>query len=267
MNDILKKLSRNIRAGTFFKNVPVAVRNRVLNYVNTHNLFYRFDEERVLMKEYEKGIQPIDQRHRLVGNYYVDVRLPLTKDSIVYSAGVLTDIRFDEELHKLYKCPVFLFDPTPVAIEFMETKKEKEYLRFFPFGVWKEEATLKFFSPQYGGSASVLSGNEEGEYFEAPCYTVAHLMRQNNHENLALFKADIEGAALPVLQQMITDGVFPEQIVVEFERPRKDLEAVQRFIQEVSQLREDLSERGYEEFLIPRQHAKYFSLEMLFVKI
>ena len=91
-------------------------------------------------------------------------------------------------------------------------------------------------------------------------------MKKNNHKKISVFKADIEGAALPVLKQMILNKIYPDQIIVEFERPKKDMPKIKAFFDDVSSLRLRLKEIGYNEYLLPRHKAKYFALEMLFVK-
>ena len=48
------------------------------------------------------------------------------------------------------------------------------------------------------------------------------------------FKADIEGAALPVLNQMILNKIYPDQIIVEFERPKKEMPKIIAFLKDVS---------------------------------
>ena len=105
------------------------------------------------------------------------------------------------------------------------------------------------------------------DYFEATCVTMETLMKENQHDHISVFKADIEGAALPILKQMIENKIYPDQIVAEFERPTGDTVKVNHFFDELSTLRTQLSEAGYEEFLLPRKGAKYYSLEMLFVNV
>ena len=91
-------------------------------------------------------------------------------------------------------------------------------------------------------------------------------MEKNNHKKISVFKADIEGAALPVLNQMILNKIYTEQIIVEFERPKKNMLKINTFFKDVSSLRSKLDGLGYEEYLLPRKKAKYYALEMLFVK-
>ncbi|MBR9832189.1 FkbM family methyltransferase [bacterium] len=266
MSDFSNKIRTNLKNGTLIINGFNALKNRILKYTLNNNLFYIFDEDRVRTKKYLSNIPLIDENHYLAGNYYLDKRVPLSKSSVVYSLGILNDIRFDRFISNQVGCSIFMYDPTPLSIEFMNKQRDKNF-KFFPYGVWTEETTLKFYAPKYGGSSSILESSEtiESDFFEAKCYTVSQLMARNGHNSIDLFKADIEGAALPILEQMIDQKVFPKEIVVEFERPREDKSQIDDFFFRVDEVRKKLKEEGYSEYLIPRRHAKYYSIEFLFV--
>ncbi len=92
-------------------------------------------------------------------------------------------------------------------------------------------------------------------------------MEYNGHSHIDVLKADIEGAALPVVEKLIADGIYPDQLVVEFERPIHDLEGNIEFFHQLMKLRQKLHGLGYEEFRLPRTTAKYFSFELLFSRI
>lgn len=267
METISQKLIRNLKEGTFFKNVPVAVKNRLLKRVSTMNLFYFFDRERVMTKKYGEQIRKIGAGGVEIGNYHLHKQVKLDKDSIIYSLGIGTDIAFDLAIHRKYGCAVWMYDPTPESIAFMKQYDDHAFLKFHPLGVWVEDKIVRFYRPKLGGSSSLLYFEQSNDqYFDAECVTMDTIMKQNQHDHISVFKADIEGAALPILKQMIQKQIFPEQIVVEFERPRKDMVKIQDFFSEISDLRSRLKEAHYEEFLLPRKRSKYYSLEMLFVK-
>jgi len=264
METTSQKIRRNIKDGTLLRRGSVALKNRFIKWLKHTNIFYLFDEERVQTKKYQKDIPQINTNHIEAGNYYLDKRIELGQDSIVYSLGISVDISFDSFVASTYGCEVYMYDPTPISIEFMKQHEGNKLLKFKPVAVWTENTTLKFYEPAFGGSASAVYEWSE-KYFEAVCFTMATLMKENNHTIIDVFKADIEGAALPILEQMIDNTVFPHQIIIEFERPRNDAKKVADFFESVSKIRTQLKERGYEEFLLPRTTTKYFSLEMLFV--
>ena len=264
MSSILDKITRNLKEGTLIKNGTVAVSRRIYRYFKYANVFYILDKDRILTKKYQQNIPVINGAHFKAGNYYLDPRIPLDQDSVVYSLGILTEISFDLFLSEKYGCEVYMYDPTPVSINFMEQYAANPLLQFRPYGVWTENTTLRFYSPKAGRSASMML-EESDDYFDAECRSMAELMKENNHVKIDLFKADIEGAALPILEQMITQDILPHQIVVEFERPIKDKEAIDDYFLRVTRLRDALKSKGFEEFLLPRKYSKYYSLELLFV--
>ncbi len=267
MESINQKLKRNIQNGTLIKNVSTALRNRIVKGVRTHNALYFFDKHRVLCKKYMSGINGITSNHNKIANYYIDNRVPINNSSIIYSLGILDDVSFDLELNEKFGCDVYMYDPTPSTEEFMKQYDSFSPFKYKPYGVWIKNETLKFYSPKFGGSSSLMKNIvNSDDYFEAKCFTMRSIMEENNHKNISLFKADIEGAALPIIIQMTKDKIFPDQIIVEFERPKKDDAKVKEFFTSLTKLRSDLKTEGYEEFLLPRKEAKYLSLEMLFVK-
>ncbi|NBG65878.1 FkbM family methyltransferase [Acidiluteibacter ferrifornacis] len=267
MTDLKNKVLTNIKNGSLFSNGYIAIKNRIIKYVANHNIFYIFDKDRVRTKNYLNSIPLIDHNHIEAGNYFLDKRIEKGPHSIVYSLGILNDIRFDNYISRVYNCKVFMYDPTPVSIEFMKSQKNSNFY-FFPFGVWTEQTVLTFYEPKYGGSSSLIdnSSGNDGKTFNAECYTINQLMQKNGHNHIDVFKADIEGAALPIIEQMIEQRIFPTEIVVEFERPRKDQSLIDDFFKRVDEVRKKLKYENYREFQIPRGHAKYYSIEFLFVK-
>jgi len=268
MKDIFRKIKENLYNGTLFTKGGKFLRNRTVKFFKYGNFFYLLDVERIRTKEYQKTIPKNDFNHYVVGNYYLDKRIVLDENSIVYSLGVLNNIEFDLSISKKFGCRVFMYDPSPVSIEFMKKKESDTLLKYKPVGVWTERTKLRFYEPKYGGSASALFKDRAENlqnYFEADCFTMNDLMIENKHVEIDVFKADIEGAALPIMEQMIENNIFPTQIVVEFERPRNNKKEVDDYFSRVTRIRNQLKEKGYEEYLLPRKASKYYSLELLFV--
>lgn len=229
-----------------------------------HDAFYRLDPERVLTKRFEERFQPIGGHAYPVGNYYLDDRAPLGRDSIVYSFGVLTDVAFDLAVSERFDCSVFLYDPTPVSVRFMARYAAHPRLRFFPVGVWTSDTSLTFVMPRFGGSASAVRPVDGGEPFVAPCKELRTLMRENGHTHIDVLKMDIEGAALPITKYLIEHRILPTQIVVEYERPTGDPAAIGEYFHDVAVVCEEMERLGYEIFRLPRASSKYYSIELLF---
>jgi len=264
MESTIQKLKRNLREGTFLKNVPVAIKNRLIKEIKYSNLLVVLDKDSQLMKTYQKNIPMIDRNHVATGNYYLDSRVSLNHESIVYSLGILTDIAFDTAVQKAYQCAIFMYDPTPISVSFMDQFSDDPLFQFRPYGVWTEDTTLRFYEPDRGGSSSMMQGTSK-KFFDAKCLTMSSIMNNNDHTHIDVWKADIEGAALPVLLQMVEQGIFPDQIIGEFERPQKDKLAINQFFEDLNKLRGILKENEFAEFQIPRKKAKYHSIELLFV--
>lgn len=148
----------------------------------------------------------------------------ITRDSIIYSFGVGKNIDFDRAVSQKYGCTVFLFDPTPPAIRFMETCMLGELLHFMPIGLWTETTTMKFYFDRNSagsGNLSLMNLFQTSEYVEAKCMTLADILRSLNHVQIDVLKVDIEGAGLPVLQSLLKGTIRPGQIVAELEPPKR----------------------------------------------
>ena len=101
---------------------------------------------------------------------------------------------------------------------------------------------------------------------EANCKTLQSLMSENQHDKIDVLKMDIEGAALPILEEMLKAHIYPNQIVVELERPNNDIQKNIDFFHRVMTLCSNLKEKDYEAFALPREAYNYYCMELLFVK-
>jgi FkbM family methyltransferase len=266
---MLKLIGEKLRDGTLLQAVEKTIKGKFgafKKWVRHHDSHYFLDAKRVFTKELLAQYPPVDGRHVAVGNYFLDKRIPLDASSVVYSVGILTEISFDVAVAQRFDSQVFMYDPTPVSVAFMEQYKGHRNFKFFPYGVWVEDTVLKFYLPNDAGSASILSGNGSEKYFEATCKTLKTLMATNLHARIDVLKMDIEGAALPIMEQMIAQHIFPNQIVVELERPLADIFANIDFFHRVVTVCKALEKEGYEIFSLPRTGASYFSMELLFSK-
>ncbi|MFC1960141.1 FkbM family methyltransferase [Chloroflexota bacterium] len=143
----------------------------------------------------------------------------LNENSICYCAGVGEDISFDLALIKNYGCPVYAFDPTPRSKTYVDQNAAGiAEFHFHPSGIWDENTTLKFFSPQNSEHVSHSIGNLQNtsDYFEAPCKTIPTLMQELGHTHIELLKMDIEGAEYQVIDSIIKDDLCIKCLCVEF---------------------------------------------------
>lgn len=146
----------------------------------------------------------------------------LNKDSVVYAFGVSRHIETEEEWAEKLGCTVHLFDPTEPAIEFIASRPKDPKLPFDPVGVWTYTGVLKFYKDKrdWTKNLSVVNLYHSDSYVEAPCMTLADIMKKYGHDHIDLLKMDIEGSALPVLLHMLdATKIRPRQIVGSLERP------------------------------------------------
>ena len=94
----------------------------------------------------------------------------------------------------------------------------------------------------------------------------------NNHYKLDILKIDIEGIAIEVLEDVLNDNIFPNQIVVEFEYSSNDnlsREQITEFVSfelKLLNLLKKMKELNYKAYNMPRLNTPYSSIEVLFVK-
>jgi hypothetical protein len=173
----------------------------------------------------------------------------ITDALIVISGGVGEDISFDIELANLYKCKIFLVDPSPPAdhhfqsvvnslgqkshTKYSDTSRQsvssydlskisRDTLLFSPLGLWSSTGKLDFYQPpdasrDASGSISAIHSYYKKTVtpFEINVTTIQDLMSKFNLSHIDILKLDIEGAALEVIQRMFNDHIYPDQILVE----------------------------------------------------
>jgi FkbM family methyltransferase len=161
------------------------------------------------------------------GGWYVPVDR-LTKDSIVYSAGVGGDTTFDEQLIEQVGCHIIGIDPTPNAVEHVTAVRgiNKSFSRNFTHlevALWCSETELHLFEPRNDGSyrGSYSAHNLQGmpNFIRVKAKRLVNIMEQCGHNRIDLLKLDIEGAEYEVLTDMIRSNISPRWLAVEFDQP------------------------------------------------
>jgi FkbM family methyltransferase len=180
------------------------------------------------------------------GGWYIPEQMNLNADSIVYSGGVGEDISFDIKLQSKYGCTVILIDPTKKALDhynealafFGDTRTkftgniQPDYyaqiraetpnfdkIKYVNLGLWNIPDTLKFYkqSNQNYVSQSLIENMFGDNYDLVQVDTIGNIMAANGHTKIDLLKLDIEGAEIPVIHQMLDDGIYPRYLLVEFD--------------------------------------------------
>lgn len=153
------------------------------------------------------------------GGWTVPVDL-VERSWVCYSCGVGEDTTFDVELIERFGCEVDAFDPTPSSgAHVRDTMAAEPRFRFHPWGVWFEDATVRFYPPApFDTNLSVVNLHHSEDFLEAPCRSLPSIMRELGHDRIDLLKLDIEGAEYEVLDAMIESDIRPVVLCVEFHK-------------------------------------------------
>jgi FkbM family methyltransferase len=190
------------------------------------------------------------------GGWSLPVEAELGPNSLVYSAGVGEDISFDVLLQEAYGCEIVLIDPTERAKRhydevraFYETGVpaftgdiQRDYLQtissakpdfskftYVPKGLWHIPETLKFYkpvNPRYV-SHTLIPKMYSDEFTMAQVDTVGNIMKALEHRQIDLLKLDIEGAELTVLNNILSEHIYPRYLCVEFDLKLKGQDSAQ----------------------------------------
>ena len=179
------------------------------------------------------------------GGWIIPNDINLNENSIIYSAGVGEDISFDLLLSDKYKSNIYLIDPTQKAkkhyfevINYYNNKSlftgniQKDYyekiqnlnpdlskILYLDIGLWDKLDKLKFYKQENENyvSQSLIEGMFTNNYDVVIVDTVKNVMNKLGHQHIDLFKLDIEGAEINVLEKMFSDNIFPKYLCVEFD--------------------------------------------------
>ena len=147
----------------------------------------------------------------------------IDKNSTVYSLGVGDSIEFDNELIQAHGCHVHAFDPTPFSVNWISNQNTSSKLSFHPWAVSDLDGNMRMIQRENkkGKKSNVMwteisSHSDCGGSIEVPVFSVPSVMKKLNHTSISLIKIDIEGTEYQVIDHMIENGIFPQQILVEY---------------------------------------------------
>ena len=276
INRVFKKFQSQGFKGLFFTLFNFL--NKSLNPKHTAEFPFKhlFLKKRRLIKKFTKSKLDILDDNQIinVGNYLIKKDI-LNSESIIYSFGIGENIGFENQISLKFNCKVYCFDPTSLAIKFMQREiYDKTKINFSPFGIWKNDGKIKFYyqdeenQKKSGGSITNLFETSKYEFME--CYKLSTLMKKNNHSLIDVLKLDIEGAAIDVIEDIVSDKIFPRQIIVEFEYSENDsIDKIKfkNWSDRLEKLILKLKENNYKCYNLPRySHIPYSTIEVLFVK-
>lgn len=182
---------------------------------------------------------------------------PYLHNSIIVSAGLGEDASFDIEFAEKYNATIVIIDPTPRAIEHFKgiekrigkinevnnldyagklpveaydlSKVEKSQFKLVAKALWNENKLLKFFTPSNSDHVSHSIVNfqnnysNETNYIEVESCTMSDLIKllSLKIDDIPLIKLDIEGAEIEVIEDLISTGFRPHQLLVEYDELNK----------------------------------------------
>ncbi len=168
----------------------------------------------------------------------------LNDQSICYGVGAGEDVSFDAAIAAHYGCKVHIFDPTPRAIAHVEALKNNiannqkmgcltsptgyyadfetevaDRLVLHPFGIWEEDTTLRFYTPQNEThvSHSIVNLQKSDHFIEVPVKSLSSVIQSLGHDQITLLKIDIEGAEYQVLDAMLREQVMVQILCIEYD--------------------------------------------------
>lgn len=185
------------------------------------------------------------------GFYYPSTLKPLNSNSIIYCVGAGEDISHDIAIAKTLHSNVYIFDPTPRAIEhvelvkkvlhdskhiihsstfgggdatywdiILENKINPDNIIFLPYGLYIKNDMMEFYQPSNDlyVSCSIIPGMKSNvSKYKVPVKTLKTIMTELNHNRIDLLKIDIEGAECDVLHSMLEDNILPHFLSVDFD--------------------------------------------------
>ena len=179
--------------------------------------------------------------------------LPSLNNANIISCGLGEDASFDIEFANKYNATVVIIDPTPRAIDYYNaiiekiknkgkklaklkkdnilnnsynlSKIKEKQLILEKFALWNEKTTLKFYLPinKKHVSHSIVNfqnsyqTDDKYEHIKVNTITISEIMDKYKINKIELLKLDIEGAEIVVLEKMLLDQIYPNQICVEFD--------------------------------------------------
>lgn len=183
------------------------------------------------------------------GGYAVPISM--VEDGPVWSFGAGEDISFELLIARQFATDVYIFDPTPRAISYCNQMLDQERnlsgrMHFFPFGIWAETGTMRFFAPKNKDhvSHSIVNLQHTRDYFEAECLSPLDILERTGSEPPAIVKLNIEGAEYEVMRAIFDSALEPRIICITFDELHTAIDAAAD--KRMTELTARFRQEGYE---------------------
>lgn len=162
------------------------------------------------------------------GGWNIDLSL-INENSIIWSAGIGTDISFDTELIKTSGVAIYAFDPTPRSIKWLKTQNIPKQFISHEYGISNIDGTKEFEFPEKEEYVSFKESNTKTKpTLSLPVKRVSTIMKHLGHNNIDVLKMDIEGSEYGVIDDLLQEKIFPIQLLIEFHDISKDIEYIDK---------------------------------------
>lgn len=142
----------------------------------------------------------------------------ITRESVVYSVGVGSDISFDRAMIERFGCTVHAFDPTPMARQWIARQTLPPEFEFHPIGLANKDEEVPFAMPLQEGwdSFSLPREGSDEETVLCPVRRLETIAADLGHERIDVLKMDIEGFEYGVIDDVLAGPLRPAQWLIEF---------------------------------------------------
>jgi FkbM family methyltransferase len=140
-------------------------------------------------------------------------------ESVIYSLGVGDDISFDLSIMRKFGVQVHAFDPTPRAIQWIESQKLPKGFHFYNFGVsdFDGYAQLNPHENPRDVSHTILDRPETTHNgVKVKVHSLRTIVDMLGHRKIDVLKMDIEGAEYGVIQDIVSSDIEIDQLLLEF---------------------------------------------------
>lgn len=177
--------------------------------------------------------------------------------TVVWSFGIGDNLAWDLAMVERFGCTVHAFDPTPRSQAWLARQSLPARLRVHALGLGAVDGELDFAPPRRarGVNYRPLPGPLPGS-LRAPVRRLSTLARELGCERIDVLKLDIEGGEYDVLDDLLSHGPLPAQLLVEFHHGQHGL-PLERTLAAIAALRG----RGYRLLHVSRR-----GLEFTFVR-
>lgn len=159
-----------------------------------------------------------EKKLKLGQHDYAICNIDVTSSTVVYSIGIGDDFSWDQAMINRFACNIYAYDPTPIAISFVDRNKgsiDMQRFKFHEIGVFTKDDDQHVFylpaNPQHVSGTTknvdlyniITGSNNAPRQIHVKMRTLETLMKNNGHRYIDILKMDIEDAEFDILTQLL----------------------------------------------------------------